>query len=209
MSNRSNRFFRLWPAAAVCLLTAACGGGGSDGGGNNDTVATGTESNNGAGDSNLVSLDAPATWSVGPATYVVPAAVATTQINIAGRVIVSVSTEDQDTENDEYSGSQLTLQLSQGGTGDYTVVDNINLDPGGSRVAFVAVSVGTEVEELARSRYASSTGLISVRVDADGVYHASTIEPLTLTRDFDEGSGVPNSPDQISFTMSNIFGQRM
>lgn len=209
MSNRSVRFFRLWPAAAVCLLTAACGGGGSGGGDNNDTVATDTVSNNGVGESNLVSLDAPATWSLGPATYVVPGANSTSQINIAGRVIVSVSTDDQDTGNAEYSGSQLTLQLSQGGTGDYTVVDNINLDPGGSRVAFVSVRAGTEVDGLARSSYVSTTGLISIQVDADGGYHASTIEPLTLTRDSDIGTGVPNSPDQISFTMSNIFGQRM
>lgn len=209
MSNRSNSFFRLWPAAAVCLLTAACGGGGdSDTGGISETPDASTETNNVVGESNLVPLDAPATWSLGPATYVVPGANSTSQINIAGRVIVSASTNDEDTGNAEYSGSQLTLQLSQGGTGDYTVVDNINLDPGGSRVAFVSVRAGTEVDGLARSSYVSTTGLISIQVDADGGYHASTIEPLTLTRDSDIGTGVPNSPDQISFTMRNIFGQR-
>jgi hypothetical protein len=208
------KFFRLLPVAAVLLLGTACGGGnGGDttadgnGGGMSDTSNTPADSNNGGGEFTLVPLNGPSTWSAGPANYTLPAGNSAAQINIAGRVIVSASTVDQDSGNAEYNGSLLTLQLSQRGTGDYTVVDNINLEGGGSRVAFIRVTAGTEVEGLARSTWVSSTGLISIRRDDSGRYHASTIEPLTLTRTQDEGTGVPNSPDQITFTMSNIFGQ--
>jgi len=207
MSTRSNRIFLVLPVAATLLLGTACGGGNGDnmtaestGGGMSEAPVNPTDSNNGGGEFTLVALDGPRTWSVGPATYILHGADSGLQQNIAGRVIVLVSTDDQDS---------LTLQLSQRGTGDYTVVDNINLDGGGSRVAFVNVIAGTEVEGLARSRWVSSTGLISVRVDASGGYHATTIEPLTLTRDFDEGTGVPDSPDQIRFTMSNRVAQSM
>ena len=216
MKVRLNRLIQSVVIAVSFSLTGCGGGSGDDtvensGEQNNDSpdVVDSNSGSNSNGTTTSVALDGPSNWSVGPANYTLPADVSGVQQNIAGRAIVSVSTVDRDTGNGEYRGSRLTLQLSQGGSGNYTVVDNINLDYGGSRVVFVAVNAGTEVEGLASSKWVSSAGLISVKVDDNGSYHATTLEPLTLTRESNQGSGVPNSPDQISFEMSNIFGRRL
>jgi len=167
-------------------------------------------------------LDAPLCWTLGPATYG-EGAIAL-QRNARGRTMLSVTTPRNDTSNGDYAGSTVTLLLSGNGisngdgSSNYTVVDTISRYPD-TGTAFIVVTAGTEREPLASSRWASSTGLIAVKADLQivddgsendgsyGVLHVSTIEPLMLTRDFVQGTGVPNSPEHISFEMQNLHGQ--
>jgi len=230
MKSKTNAVVVIFTAA----LLSACGGGGSGSGddGNdsssiiNDDSAADTDAANDPSDtisedpiadntiseptiagtaSDLVSFTAPRIWSLGPASYEVDRG---SQQRFAGRVITINLVPEGDDANGDYAGSQLNLSLTQSRPGDYTVVDSVNLDagPGVSMLAYIEVSAGTQAPGLASTKWESSTGLISVRIDDDGNYHASTIEPLILSRRFDNGTGVPDSPDQISFEMQNIFG---
>jgi len=154
-------------------------------------------------------LDAPLTWKIGPASYGASSTPRASQINAFVRIIAAAKTETPDASNGAYAASRLFVHMTPSGSGDYTLVDSTSkvTDESGAKVAFIIAVAESEAEDSsAETTWHSSTGLISVKVDSENRYHASTIEPLTLTRHEDSGTGVPDSPDQISFEMQNIFG---
>lgn len=225
---RSNKSMLRTTVIAISFLVGACSSGDSDNSSSNasstanEAGSTAGNTSSGTADETIgdttgvnlangetVPLDAPITWSLGDASYSGLGEVSGAQQNIAGRAIVSISTNDEDAGNGEFNGSRLFLHLTQGGSGDYTVVDNFSIETitgSGTNVAYVIVSAGTETGDLAETDWESVTGVVSVVVDNNGSYHVSTIEPLTLTRASDQNGGIPNSPDQISFEMQNIHG---
>ena len=158
-----------------------------------------------------LSLELPMRWTLGPATYGEGAI--TWQRSGADRTVLFIGTPPNDSKNGDYAGSSITLLFSGSGSAsgsgsDYFVVDNISNSAanGVNGVVNIVVTAGLERVPLASSRWTSNNGVISVTIDSLGQLHVSTPEPLILTRDFNQGTGVPDSPDHISFEMQNLHG---
>jgi len=231
-----NRLIRGSSAILFSVALIACSSSGGDGGTNGtvnangtvdaggavdasgtvDTGSTvntgGTVNSSGTVDNAGVAIDAPITWMIGSASYSMPEPALGGQLNAAGlRIITSARDDTLDADNGAYAGAQLVLHMSVSGTGNYTLVDNTNSvsTPNGAKVAFIIATAFSDEDRTNESTWVSTSGLISVKVDSNGLYHLSTIEPLVLTKDDNynrPGAGIPESPDQISFQMQNVYG---
>ena len=218
-----NRISSLISIIVVSGLLSACGGSSSnstasadaDNGNGMDNEAMENSGGNSApetGGTSLVPLDAIRAWALGPASYQVTDDAATAQQSSETRVVIVISTSGFDGSNGLYSGSGVSMTLNAVGAGDYTLTDTSTLVSLGDsvRAGTLTVTAGTlNVNPLRNSTWEATTGTVSVRVGEDGRYHVSTTEPLTLTRNpiADFNGGIPDSPDQISFTMQNLHAR--
>ncbi len=120
--------------------------------------------------------------------------------------VVSVSTTGFESLNGAYSGSALSISHSLQGAGTYSLgttsdlIENI-----ASKQMRMNVTVGTlNTSPLAATLYQALSGSVEIIVDNNGKYHLTVNTPITLTKTIDVGTGVPNAPETISFTMNNI-----
>jgi len=122
------------------------------------------------------------------------------------------------TPNNEYSGSSISITLTNQGSGDYTVVESgsevgaaILLSPG-TKVASVQIRAGIGAgNPLDFNEWSSASGLLRVIQGTDGFYTVSTAEevngPLVLTRTLSGGDGIIGSPENFVVTLTNVDGR--
>jgi|GEM_PF-4600115 len=147
-------------------------------------------------------------WSMGDNDY----AGGTSSGNIGdnGVGVLVLSTTGENGPNGDYAGSGITMAYAANGGGSYEVVSKADLvsrlnDNPMAKVTTIACTVGTQkVSPLASSAYEMKSGSVSVIIDSNGKYHFTVVSG-TMEKILDLGSGVPDSPDSISFKMTNGF----
>lgn len=148
------------------------------------------------------------TWTLDDKLFVGGGENLRTQSNQVDHVIIVVGDEVFDNSNGVYSGGSIKIILSLTGNGVYSVSDIANTQAmfgSGAKVASITVTAGTLSNNP--TQWATTTsGTVTVNVNQQGRYFVSTTQPLILTRKLDIGTGIPGSPDQITFNMRTING---
>ncbi|WP_281989815.1 hypothetical protein [Aquimarina aggregata] len=128
--------------------------------------------------------------------------------------VIAVSTLGQDNANGNYAGSSLSVTYSLNGGGTYTVVTAqelvtiLDTDPAAKLVVISCTAGAQRVDPLASSKFDSDSAsgdTVIVTVDNEGKYHFSTRSSITLNKTIDIGTGIPNAPNVIDFSMDDVF----
>ena len=153
----------------------------------------------------------PGGWSINEFIYF-NENIISAQSSTAGVLISTAADNGFGVTNSAFSGSSIAFSVTDLGSGTYTVVGSIEevfqatSNSPGSQVAHIRVQAGLAPPsmELASTAWDSVSGIVEVIVDGDGFYRFSTIEPLTFTREFDQGSGIPGAPDQVTVVINDV-----
>lgn len=157
-------------------------------------------------------LTSDVTWQVGNNNYF---GLSTLSDNLRNQSFDSVSISTTgDVLNGRFSGSSLSLAFTMNGPGTYTVVSrdeargaqNNTNELASQKVISIRTTVGTGV--LSGTTFydsSASTGTAVATIDSEGFYHFSTTAPVTISIYDESDGGVAGAPDEIEFTMSNVY----
>jgi len=198
-------------SVVLSVLMTACGGGNSEG----------TPKQSISFSNEVIELDAAetsntigvlandGTWQLDDKLFISGGELSRTQSNQSDMVTIIVGDEVFDNSNGVYSGGRVSIFLSSTGSGIYALTDKDNFTTAiasGIKVGSLNVAAGTLSNNETQWATSATSGIVSVTVNSEGRYFVSTTEPLILTRKSNVGTGIPGSPDQVSFSMRNING---
>ena len=150
-------------------------------------------------------------WKVGNFNYLAGAdgsasgtgSIGNTGIDDFGTLLVT--TTGTELLNSGYSGSDISISHTLQGAGTYSIGTTTDLISNiSSKRMTLQVAVGLKITPLAASAYVGSGQSAVATVDANGKYHFTIGSPIQLSKSVDVGTGVPNAPATIGFSMNNI-----
>ncbi|HEY8957361.1 hypothetical protein [Chitinophaga sp.] len=146
------------------------------------------------------------TWKLGNYTYTRGASSQNTSGNTVG---IAVTTSGDGGNHGAYSGSALTAVFYKAlGAGKYTLTSTeVLVAHPTARYMTLSCTAGTAVTTGAvdYSATATSGGTADVTIDANGQYHITISNPVTLVKTVVVGNGIPGAPDNYTLTVKNAY----
>lgn len=132
--------------------------------------------------------------------------------NLSTDFAVITASSSPNTAYGVFNGSTLTLSFRKLGTGDYYFgSQNATITNATTKIIYPSISIGTgtvnsTLYNLTGNNFVS-TAKVSVTVDANGKYHVTLKDAITLNKSVNVGTGVPGAANSYSLSVANnIYG---